>query len=132
MKRPIGVWIIGILALIGAILRILGSLTALGLGSLGMAGKLGETGSDLGGQALAVGIVGLIVGVVILFFALSFLGLRPWAWTALMIMELITIVVAIVQFVFDGFHGATLATVIVPLIIVIYLTRPGVRGAFRR
>lgn len=132
MKRPIGVWIIGILALIGAILRILGSLTALGLGSLGMAGKLGETGSDLGGDALAVGIVGLVVGVLLLFFALSFLGLRPWAWAAMLIFELILIVVAIVQFVFDGFHGATLATIIIPVIIVIYLTRPGVRGAFKR
>lgn len=132
MKRPLGVWIIGILVLIGAIFRILGGITALGVTGLSMAGKLGEESGSLGGDALAIGIVTLIVGVLLLIFALAFLGLRPWAWTATMIFEMITIVIVIVQFIFDGWNWATLVGLIIPLIIVFYMTRPRIREAFSR
>ncbi len=130
MKRPIGVWIIGILALINAIFTILGAITALGVTGLAMMGKLGTEGEGLGGEALIVGISSLIIGVILLVFALSFLRLRPWAWTALMIVELFVIVVAVVQFIFAGFHWSSLVTIIIPVIIVFYLTRPRIRQAF--
>jgi hypothetical protein len=132
VRRPLGVWIIGILVLIGAIFRILGGITALGVSGLSMAGKLGSEAEGVGGQALGVGIVTLVVGVLLLIFALAFLGLRPWAWTATMIFELITIVVVIVQFIFDGWNWATLVGIIIPLIIVYYMTRPRIREAFSR
>jgi hypothetical protein len=132
VKRPLGVWIIGILALISAILRILGGITALGVSGLAMTGTLGEEVGGIGGQALGIGIVSVIVGVLLLIFAFSFLGLRPWAWTALMIFEVLTIVVVVVTFVFDGFHWASLVGILIPLVIVIYLTRPRIRRAFSR
>ena len=131
MRRPIGVWIIGILGLIGAILRILAAITALGVSGLALTGTLGTEAEGVGGQALAIGILSLIVGVILLYISIAFLGLRAWAWTVLMIFELLTIVIVVVQFIFDGFNGATLAGLIIPLIIVVYLTRPGVRRAFR-
>jgi hypothetical protein len=132
VKRPIGVWIIGILALVGAILMILGAITALGVSGLAMIGTLDDVADGIGGQALAVGIVYLVVGVLVLFFALSFLGLRPWAWTALMIIELLQIVGVILGFIFGGFHWNSLVSIIIPVIIVIYLTRPRIRQAFSR
>jgi len=131
MKRPIGVWIIGILALIVAILRILGGFTALGVGGLALTGTLGEeVGGSLGAEALGVGIASLIIGFLVLIFALAFLGLRHWSWAALMIIQLLTIVVVVVQFIFDGFHWSSLTTIIIPVIIVFYLTRPRIRQAF--
>ena len=130
MKRPLGVWIIGILAIINGILSILAGITALGVGGLAMMGKIGEDTGNLGAEALGVGIVTLIVGIIVFIFALAFLGLRPWAWTALMIFEVLTIVIVIIQFIFGGFHWNSLVTLIIPLIIVLYMTRPGVRGAF--
>jgi len=132
VKRPIGVWIIGILALLGAILMILGAITALGVSGLAMIGTLDDGADGVGGQALATGIVYLVVGVLVLFFALSFLGLRPWAWTALMIIELLQIVGVILGFIFGGFHWNSLVSIIIPVIIVIYLTRPRIRQAFLR
>lgn len=123
---------IGILAIIGAVLRILAALTALGVSGLAMTGTLGEEVGGLGGQSLAIGIVMLIIGVLYLIFAISFIGLRAWAWAAMMFIQLLAIAAVIVQFVLDGFHGATLVGIIIPLIIVIYLTRPGVRKAFMR
>ncbi len=132
MKRPIGVWIIGILALVGAILMILGAITALGVSGLAMIGTLDDVADGVGGQALAIGIVYLVLGVLVLFFALSFLGLRPWAWTALMVIELLQIVGVILGFIFGGFHWNSLVSIIIPVIIVFYLTRPRVRQAFSR
>ena len=130
MRRPIGVWIIGILALINAVLTILGGITALGVSGLAMMGKLGAESEGPGWEALLVGILSLVFGAILLIFALSFLGLRPWAWTALMIVELLLIVIAVVQFVFAGFHWNSLVTIIIPAIVVLYLTRPGIRRAF--
>ena len=132
MKRPIGVWIIGILALLGAILMILGAITALGVSGLAMTGALDEVADGVGGEALLLGIVYLVLGVLVLFFALSFLGLRSWAWTALMIIELLQIVGVILGFIFGGFHWNSLVSIVIPVIIVFYLTRPSIRQAFSR
>lgn len=131
VKRPFGVWVIGILAFIGAILRILAGLTALGVSGLALTGTLGEETGGLGGQSLGIGIVMLIVGVLYLIFAISFIGLQSWAWLAMMIIQLATIVVVVVQFIFDGFHWSSLAGIIIPVIIALYLTRPRIKQAFR-
>ncbi len=96
-----------------------------------MTGTLGEEAGSLGAEALGVGIASLISRVIlVLIFALAFLGLQPWAWAALMIIQLLTIVVVVVQFIFDGFHWSSLTTIIIPVIIVFYLTRPRIRQAF--
>ncbi len=49
-----------------------------------------------------------------------------------MIFEVLAIVIVVVQFFFDGFHWASLVGLIIPLIIVLYLTRPRIRQAFSR
>jgi hypothetical protein len=132
VKRPLGVWIIGIIGVIAAVINILGGITALGVGGLSMAGSLGETSGSITGKALGVGIALLIVGILYLIFALSFLGLRHWAWSAMMIIQWLTIIVAIFNFVFGGWNWSALTSIILPLIIVFYLTRPRIRQAFSR
>jgi hypothetical protein len=132
VKRPLGVWIIGIIGIIAAVIDILGGITALGVGGLSMAGSLGDTSGSITGKALGVGIALLIVGILYLIFALSFLGLRHWAWSAMMIIQWLTIIVAIFNFVFGGWNWSALTSIILPLIIVFYLTRPRIRQAFSR
>jgi hypothetical protein len=132
VKRPIGVWIIGIIGVIAAVINILGGITALGVGGLSMAGSLGDISGSITGKALGVGIALLIVGILYLIFALSFLGLRHWAWSAMMIIQWLTIIVAIFNFVFGGWNWSALTSIILPLIIVFYLTRPRIRQAFSR
>ncbi len=80
MKRPLGVWIIGILVLIGAIFRILGGITALGVSGLAMTGSLGEETVGIGGEALGIGIVysdlrGSALDIRLLFHRAPALGL---------------------------------------------------------
>lgn len=130
MKRPIGVWIIGILALIGGILRILAGLTALGIGGLALTGSLGQENGVSGGEALGIGVFELVVGIAVLFFALSFLRLRRWAWTAMMLVQWVTLIAVVLQFVFDGFNWSSLVGVIIPVLLIVYLGSRGVRRAF--
>lgn len=121
---------IGIIAFIGGILRILAGLTALGIGGPALTGTLGQESGVTGGEALGIGVFNLIVGIVILLFALSFLALKRWSWTAMMIIQWVTVIAVVLQFVFDGFNWASLVGIIVPVILIIYLGSKGVRAAF--
>jgi phosphoglycerol transferase MdoB-like AlkP superfamily enzyme len=132
MKRPLGVWIIGILALVGAVIELLAGLTALGVGALDVTGVLGIDPDLAGGRAVTAGVVLIIIAVLYLLFALSFLGLKRWAWAALLVVSIITVVAVIVQMIFDGFYWSSLPAVVLPLIVAYYLSRREVRNAFSR
>ena len=131
MKRPVGVWIIGVLALVVAVIEFLAGLTALGVGRLQVGGILGIDPEVAGGRAVATGVVMIIIAFLYGVFALSFLRLRRWAWTALFVVSVATIVAVILQMIFDGFYWSSLAAVVVPLIVAYYLSRREVRRAFR-
>lgn len=129
-KRPVGVWIIGILAAIGAVIELLAGLSALGVSGLEVGGVLG-IGSDIGGaRGVAAGVIMLVIGALYLIFAVSFLGRRRWAWTALLAISVIAIIGVVLQFVFDQFYWSSIAGIIIPLAVIIYLTRPEVKKAF--
>ena len=126
MKRPAGVVVIGILAIIGAVLDILGSLALLGVGGLASATGAGGIGAGV----LAVGVIYLIIGVVMLIFAISFLGLKPWAWWGLLVLEVISVVWGIIGLVVNGFTPSTLIGIIIQLLIILYLMSKNVKAAF--
>lgn len=72
----------------------------------------------------------LVIGALHLIFAISFLGRRRWAWTALLTVSVIAIIGVILQFVFDQFYRSSIAGILLPLVVIFYLTRPQVRRAF--
>lgn len=132
MKRPTGVWIIGIVAFLSGLLELLAGLTALGVGGLSLIGVLGIDPDVAGGRAVAAGVITIIIAFLYLLFAVSFLGLRRWAWVALLIVSIVSIAAVALQVVFDGFYWSSIAAIVLPLIVIFYLTRPRVRRAFRR
>jgi len=121
MKRPFGVTVIAILALIGGLL-------GLCLPTLGM------LGSTLLGPLAVVGVVAsifFIVGPILqLVFAFGAFGLRPWAWWLGLISTGITVLGVVVNL----FNGASFWSAIwgglIPIIIFFYLFSPNVRQAF--
>lgn len=121
MKRPFGVTVIAIFALIGGLL-------GLCLPTLGM------IGSTLLGPLAAVGVVAsvfFIVGPLLqLIFAFGAFGLRPWAW----ILGLISTGITVLGVVINLFEGASFWSAIwgglIPIIIFFYLLSPKVRQAF--
>jgi hypothetical protein len=125
--RPTGVTIIGVLQIIGGILRILSALTLLGLAGLGLAGGAEE---EYGALAIIIGIVMLIIGLAYFYLGWSMLGLRPWAWTFTLILNIIAVIAVIIELIADGFDWNVVVGVVIPLVIVYYLYTERVRQAF--
>jgi len=123
MKRPFGVTVIAIFALIGGLM-------GLCLPTLGM------IGSTLLGPLAAVGVVAsifFIVGPILqLVFAFGAFGLRPWAWY----LGLISTGITVLGVVINLFQGASFWSAIwgglIPIVIFFYLLSPKVRQAFGR
>jgi hypothetical protein len=125
VRRPFGVVVIGILALISALVRILGGLALLGIGGAALAAN-----ADSGTTLTTLGVAALVIGVLTLIFAVAFLGLRRWAWWAMLLVELLAVAQVVVQMVTDGYVWTSLVGIIIPVLIILYLMTGRVRGAF--
>jgi len=125
VKRPFGVVLIGILALISAVVRILGGLALLGIGGAALSAN-----ADGGTTVTTVGVVALVIGGLTLIFAVAFLRLRRWAWWAMLFVELLAVAQVVVQMVTDGYVWTSLVGIIIPVLIILYLMTRRVRGAF--
>jgi len=93
-NRPLGVTIIAVLAAIGGVLSILAGIALVGLGAMG--GALGGAGGGflfLGGAIF--GVVLLAIGALDLVAAYGAWNLKKWAWTLLVALSVIGIVLAL-------------------------------------
>ena len=123
MKRPFGITVIAILALISGLFGLCWP-TLVFTGSAFLGPIFGTVG-------VLAGII-LIVGPVLqLIFAYGAFKLRSWAWYLGLISTGITVVGVIINL-FDGasFWSAVLGSLL-PIIIFIYLLTPNVRQVFR-
>ena len=122
MKRPFGVTVIAIFALIGGLL-------GLCLPTLGMMGST-LFGGILGSVGIIASIFFIVGPVLQLIFAFGAFGLRSWAWYLGLISTSITVLGVVVNL-FDGasFWSAVWSGLI-PIIIFFYLLSPNVRQAF--
>jgi len=144
-KRPTGVTILAVLAILGAIGLLFSGTALIGLGillgtlaaSVDITNAINNAGypglSSLGvgtitALIIALGAVFLILGILYLAVGIGFFGGKRWAWTLGIIVSVIGIVLAIVQLVF-GNYGSILS-LIISLLIVYYLMRPHVKAFF--
>lgn len=109
-ERPLGVTILAILQMLGGIIALIG-----GIGGIALMYFLPLLG--------ILGAVLLIVGLIELFVGYGLWGMKSWAWTWAMIINILNIILSIVQFDIVG--------LIIPLIIVIYLNQPDIKSRFR-
>jgi hypothetical protein len=131
-KRPTGITIIALLALISGFLGLCCGSPLILLGGIGMIIPTGVT------QVL--GILGILLGVLLAFgpflqviFAYGAWNLRSWAWWLGIVATGISVAGVIISIL--GSDGATLWTAVtnalLPIIIFVYLLFPDVRQAFR-
>lgn len=122
MKRPFGITVIAILALIGGLFGLCWPILIF-MGSALLGPVFGTIGAVAG--------IFLIVGPALqLIFAYGALNLRSWAWY----LGLISTGITVIGVVINLFNGASFWSAIwgsiVPVIIFIYLLTPNVRRAF--
>ncbi|TFH04446.1 MAG: hypothetical protein E4H14_14705 [Candidatus Thorarchaeota archaeon] len=113
MSRPLGVTILAILQLLGALsLLVLGGLAVL-------------TALLLAPILILLAAIPLIIGIIgfILFWGLW--NLKSWAWIWTIVVNLITIITSI----FDPWNN--MINLIISLLIVVYMFSPGVKSHFR-
>jgi hypothetical protein len=127
MKRPLGVTIIAVLAIIGAAIALFDGLAFLGVNSFGLA--LGSQGA-FATLALGTGIALLVSAIVQLTFGIGALGLKPWAWTLGVVVFALTLLVELVVMLSMGIAAASVSTALVSAVVLGYLYTHDVREAF--
>jgi hypothetical protein len=127
MQRPTGITILAVLAAIAGVLYILGGLALLTVGAVVSATYA------LGGLAAIIGLIILVVGVLYIGLAYGFWGLKPWAWSLGVGLQVAGIILNIVQYLNNNANlVGTIIGIVIAGAIVYYLYQPNVKAAFGR
>ncbi len=127
--RPTGVTVLAVLAAIGGIPALAYGIISI----IGSAATLLSTADSPALPILAMGVVWLGVAAVYFGVAWALFAVKPWAWLAVAIVAAGHLVLNVVAALGNdlGWPQAALASV-VPVIVLVYLFRADVRGAFSR
>ncbi|MEP7082104.1 MAG: hypothetical protein ABI841_03905 [Chloroflexota bacterium] len=120
-ERPLGITILAILAAVGGILGLLGSVALLGLFSAA------------GGLFMIVGLLTLVLSVLYLVFAYGAWTLQPWGWTLGVGLAAASVVLTLVGLTQGNQELiGTLINLAISGVILYYLFQPDVKAAFGR
>jgi hypothetical protein len=132
MKRPVGVTILAVLAIIYGIFSLLLALLGL-LGSALVALGVGNVKYSAGTLAYAT-ITDAVLGILYLAFGIGAFSLKRWAWITGVVALVLDVVRQIVGVVMHGFSASAtvgfIITIVVAIVALWYLFRPNVRAAF--
>ncbi len=140
-RRPVGVTILAILAIIAGILSLIGGILLVTGGAAIGVGAVATSAVSGGMVAFAVveGIASLILGVLMLAFGIGALRADAWAWMLGMIVSILNIISGIASIVLEtsryGFAYAieqNIIGLIIAIIILAYLNSARVRAYFGR
>jgi hypothetical protein len=129
MQRPRIITILAVLAAIGGVLGIFGGIALMGVGAV--SGVVGA-GFLVGGLAIFWGLLTLVLSVAELAFAYGAWGLKPWAWMLGIVLQGVSIFMALINWVgsSSGSFGSFLFSAVISGVIIYYLLTPEVKRAF--
>jgi uncharacterized membrane protein (DUF2068 family) len=129
MQRPRDITILAVLSAIVGVLGLLGSLALIGSGLAG-----GILASEFGTLGVIGGLIILLVGSVLnLVFAYGAWNLSPWAWMLGLIGEGLALGGAVAGILSSRDIGTQqIVNIVIPAIIIYYLMTPEVKKAFGR
>lgn len=131
-ERSVGVSIISILLMIGAIIEIIAAFAIFGLGSVGITGLLGPAMTIPAVAAMTIGILILIIGLVELLVAGGLWATQKWAWVIAVIVLWIDIVFDIIGgLIGTQAWGGVFLSLIIPVIVLIYLSTGSIKSEFQ-
>jgi hypothetical protein len=132
MKRPVGITILAVIAIIYGIFELLLALLGL-LASALKASGVGHVQYSAGTLAYAT-ISYAVLGILYLAFGIGAFSLKRWAWTTGVVALVLDVVRSIVGVVIRGFSASNIVvpsiTIVIALVLLWYLFRPHVRAAF--
>lgn len=128
MKRPVGVTIVAVLAIIYGIFSLLLALLGL-LGSALVASGVGHVKYSAGTLAYAT-ITDAVLGILYLAFGIGAFRLMRWAWIVGVVALVLDVIRQIVAIVMHGFGVGAIITIVIALLVLGYLFSPTVRAAF--
>ena len=127
--RPTGVTILAVLAAIGGVLGLLGGVALLGLGGI----AAGATGNAaFFGLGAFAGIISVAIAIASLAFAYGAWMLQPWAWSLGVVLQLVSLVWAVLLVISGGDIFSQGISIVIAGIILYYLNQPHVKSAFGR
>jgi len=129
MKRPVGVTIVSVLAIIGGALVFLSSLGYLGLAALRTSMFIGVISGLSPSLVLGTGVISLIVGVMAIAFGFGALSMKSWAWLTGVVVWGTSLVLSVVQLAVTGIALIPTLTAVVAVAILGYLSSAPVREA---
>ena len=134
MKRPAGITVLGVVAVIYGIFNLLLALLGL-LGSALLASHVAAAAIRYSAGTLAYATISdALLGIVFLVFGIGALQLKGWARTTGIVALVLELVRQIVGVVIQGLSVGALVrdsvTVVIALALLWYLFRPNVRAAF--
>ncbi len=136
-RRPLGVTIISVLVGLEGLFEVLaGVLLILGANSLSR--RVVQGGHTVISKVIdtfgvSIGVALIVIGVLTLLFVLGLWTLQRWAYWAVIIVEVLTLIPNIVALIRGtGTLAGTIASMIIPVIVLLYfLVDSNVRRAFR-
>src|SRR5438876_850053 len=124
-RRPRGIAILAVLQILASLALLVGGLVLLVAAGL-------PPSSDVQGEAgaFALGTVLVLLGILSLIVAWGLWTLQPWARKVAMLFAIVSLGTDVVSIVTGGYENAV--ALLIDLLLIWYLTRPGVRAAFVR
>jgi hypothetical protein len=134
-KGPAGIMLIAILFFILGILSLLWGALVFGVGGISslIGGLFGaENILTFGNTTAWSGFISLLTAGVEIIVGFGLLGMKKWAWYLAVIGVALNVLEGIVQIFTGGLYGLMCGTIaiIIPIILLIYLFRPGIRQVF--
>ena len=127
--RPTGITILAVLSAIGGVLSIIAGIALAGLGGIGAA----STGqAAVFGLGAIFGLLLLASGIASLAFAYGAWTLQPWAWMLGVVLQLISLVLAVLTILGGGDISGQIIGIAIAGIILYYLMQPSIKAAFGR
>src|SRR5213592_5321587 len=124
-RRPRGIAILAVLQILASLALLVGGLVLLVAAGL-------PPSSDVQGEAgaFALGTVLVLLGILSLIVAWGLWTLQPWARQVAILFAIVSLGTDVVSIVTGGYENAV--ALLIDLLLIWYLTRPGVRAAFVR
>jgi hypothetical protein len=129
MKRPVGVTIVSVLAIIGGAIQLLASLGYLGFSALRTTIVLGTLSGITPVMIMGTGVLSMIIGVLAIAFGIGALSLKSWSWLTGLFVWGASLLVSVVQLAVTGVAFVPVVSGIIALAILVYLSSTPVRSA---